>query len=110
MESYCRIADHYVHHQYCPVYGFRTGLNLKMADPSLTAIQMCAAIILVMYGMCFAQEARGVLLLIYVILLLFGIFRLNTRSFLYISVFILLTYGGVIVHLHISSPRLQFSH
>lgn len=78
---------------------FRTGLNLKMSDPSLTAIQMCAAIILVMYGMCFAQEARGVLLLIYVIILLFGIFRLDTRSFLYVSVFILMTYGGVIVHL-----------
>jgi PAS domain S-box-containing protein len=79
---------------------FRTGLNLKMADPSLTAIQMCAAILLVMYGMYFAHEARGVLLLIYVIILLFGIFHLNTRSFLYISVFILLTYGGVIVQLH----------
>ena len=38
----------------------RTGLNMKMADPSLTAIQMCAAIILVMYGMYFTQEARGV--------------------------------------------------
>ncbi len=83
---------------------FRTGLNLKMSDPSLTAIQMCAAIILVMYGMYFAQEARGVLLLVYVIILLFGIFHLNTRSFLYISVFILLTYGGVIVHLHNSRP------
>ncbi|MGA2780862.1 MAG: PAS domain S-box protein, partial [Smithella sp.] len=84
---------------------FRTGLNLKMADPSLTAIQMCAAILLVMHGMYFAQEARGVLLLIYVIILLFGIFRLNTRSFLYISVFILLTYGGVIVQLQNSQPQ-----
>jgi diguanylate cyclase (GGDEF)-like protein len=43
----------------------RTGLNLKMADPSLTAIQISFAILLVMYGMYFANEARGVLLLIY---------------------------------------------
>jgi diguanylate cyclase (GGDEF)-like protein/PAS domain S-box-containing protein len=84
---------------------FRTGLNMKMADPSLTAIQMCAAIILVMYGMYFAQEARGVLLLIYIIILLFGIFRLNTRSFLYISIFTLLTYGGVIVLLRLFRPQ-----
>jgi diguanylate cyclase (GGDEF)-like protein/PAS domain S-box-containing protein len=83
----------------------RTGLNMKMADPSLTAIQMCAAIILVMYGMYFAQEARGVLLLIYIIILLFGIFRLNTRSFLYISIFTLLTYGGVIVLLRLFRPQ-----
>lgn len=83
----------------------RTGLNMKMADPSLTAIQMCAAIILVMYGMYFAQEARGVLLLIYIIILLFGIFRLNTRSFLYISIFTLLTFGGVIVLLRLFRPQ-----
>ena len=83
----------------------RTGLNMKMADPSLTAIQMCAAIILVMYGMYFAQEARGVLLLIYIIILLFGIFRLNTRSFLYISIFTLLTYGGVIILLRLFRPQ-----
>ncbi|HZX62622.1 MAG TPA: EAL domain-containing protein [Bacteroidales bacterium] len=76
-----------------------------MADPSLTAIQMCAAIILVMYGMYFAQEARGVLLLIYIIILLFGIFRLNTRSFLYVSLFTLLTYGGDIALLQIYRPQ-----
>jgi len=84
---------------------FRTGLNLKMADPSLTAIQMSAAILLVMYGLYFANESRGVLLLIYIIILLFGIFRLNTRSFLYLSVFTLLTYGGDIALLHRLRPQ-----
>ena len=84
---------------------FRTGLNLRMADPSLTAIQMCAAILVTMYGMYFANEARGVLLLIYIIILLFGIFRLNTRSFLYVSVFTLLTYGGDIALLHLYRPQ-----
>ena len=84
---------------------FRTGLNLKMADPSLTSIQMYAAILLTMYGIYFANEARGVLLLIYVIILLFGIFRLNTRSFLYVSVFTLLTYGGDIALLHFYRPQ-----
>ncbi len=84
---------------------FRTGLNLKMADPSLTAIQMCVAILVVMYGMYFAHESRGVLLLIYIIILLFGIFRLSTRSFLYVSAFTLLTYGGVIALLHLYRPQ-----
>lgn len=60
---------------------FRTGLNLRMSDPSLTAIQMCAAVLVIMYGMYFANESRAVLLLVYVIVLMFGIFRLDIRSF-----------------------------
>ena len=79
---------------------FRTGLNLRMADPSLTAIQMCAAILMAMYVMYFARESRGVLLLIYVIVLLFGIFRLDIRSFLFVSVFTLVTYGIDIILLY----------
>ena len=38
---------------------FRTGLNLKFRDPSLTIIQMCAAILVTMYGMYFANEKAG---------------------------------------------------
>ena len=72
---------------------FRTGLNLKFRDPSLTVIQMCAAILLTMYGMYFANESRGVLLLVYILILIFGIYKLNTRSFLYVSAFTLVTYG-----------------
>ena len=84
---------------------FRTGLNLKLADPSLTAIQMSSAILVVTYAIYFANESRGVLLLAYVIVLLFGIFRLNTRSFLYISIFTLLTYGIDIALLHLFRPQ-----
>jgi two-component system, cell cycle sensor histidine kinase and response regulator CckA len=83
----------------------RTGLNLKMADPSLTVLQMCAAIVMVMYVMLYANQSRALWLLIYVIILLFGIFRLNTRGFLYVSLFTLLTYGGVILHLHFYRPQ-----
>ena len=84
---------------------FRTGLNMKMANPSLTALQMSAAILVTMYGMYFAHESRDVLLLIYVIIPLFGIFRLNTRSFLYISIFTLLTYGIDIALLKLYRPQ-----
>jgi diguanylate cyclase len=83
----------------------RTGLNLKMQDPSLTAVQICIGMLMVMYGMYFANEARGGLLLVYVIILLFGIFRLNTRSFLYISLFAFLTYGIDIALLSIYRPQ-----
>jgi diguanylate cyclase (GGDEF)-like protein len=84
---------------------FRTGLNLKMPDPSLTAVQICIGMLMVMYGMYFANAARGSLLLVYVIILLFGIFRLNTRSFLYVSLFAFLTYGIDIALLSIYRPQ-----
>jgi hypothetical protein len=69
---------------------FRSGLNLKFSDPSLTIIQMCAGIMLTMYGMYYANEARGILLLVYVLILLFGVYKLNTRNFLFVSAFTLL--------------------
>jgi diguanylate cyclase len=84
---------------------FRTGFNLRMSDPSLTSIQMCAAILVVMYAMYYGYEVRGLLLSMYVLILLFGIFRLYTRQFLFISVFALLTYGIDIGLLSISRPQ-----
>lgn len=83
---------------------FRTGLNLRFADPSLTSLQMCIAILVVMYGMYYANEARGLLLLVYILVFIFGIFRLNIRQFMFISVFSLLTYGIDIILLHIFHP------
>jgi diguanylate cyclase (GGDEF)-like protein len=84
---------------------FRTGFNLRMSDHSLTSIQMCAAILVVMYGIYYGYQVRGLLLLMYVLILLFGIFRLYTRQFLFISGFALLTYGIDIGLLNISRPQ-----
>lgn len=84
---------------------FRTGLNLRMSDPSLTSIQMCAAILVVMYAIYYAYEVRGLLFSMYILILLFGIFRLYTSQFLLISGFALLTYGIDIGLLRISRPQ-----
>lgn len=84
---------------------FRTGLNQKMPDPSLTSVQMCIGILMVMYFMYYANESRGFLLLNYVIIFLFGVFRLNTRQFLLVGGFTLLTYGTVIALLYVYRPQ-----
>jgi diguanylate cyclase (GGDEF)-like protein len=84
---------------------FRTGLNLWMSDPSLTFIQMCAADLVVMYGLYYIYEIRAFLLSIYILILLFGIFRLYTRQFLFVSAFALLTYGVDIFLLNIFHPQ-----
>ena len=80
---------------------FRTGLNLWMSDPSLTSIQMCVACLVVMYGIYYANEVRGLFFSMYILILLFGIFRLYTGQFLFVSAFALLTYGADIVLLNI---------
>jgi diguanylate cyclase (GGDEF)-like protein len=72
---------------------FRAGLNLQMSDPSLTSIQMCSANLVVMYGIYYGYEVRGFLFSMYILILLFGIFRLYTRQFLFVSAFALMTYG-----------------
>ena len=72
---------------------FRTGWNKKMQDPSLTSVQICIASLVVMYSIFFVYQAKGILLSVYILILLFGIFRLNTRQFLHVSAFILITYG-----------------
>lgn len=84
---------------------FRTGLNLRMRDPSLTSAQIIAGILVAMFGMYYANEARGLLLLVYVLILLFGIFRLNTRQFLFVSAFSLFTYGVNIILLYNFRPE-----
>ena len=84
---------------------FRTGLNIWMSDPSLTSIQMCVACLVVMYGIYYANEVRGLFISMYILILLFGIFRLYTRQFLFVSAFALLTYGIDIVLLNIFRPQ-----
>ena len=84
---------------------FRTGLNKRMKDPSLTYAQICVAILVVMYAMFFVYEARGILFAVYILILLFGIFRLDTRQFLNVSAFILVTYGIDIFLLHVFRPQ-----
>lgn len=84
---------------------FRTGLNKRMKDPSLTSAQICLASLVVMYAMFFVYEAKGILFAVYVLILLFGIFRLDTRQFLNVSAFILLTYGIDMYLLHVYRPQ-----
>ena len=75
----------------------RSGRNLRFKDPSLTALQVVFAIALVNYGMYFADPAaRGAFLMVYLIIVLFGVFRLGTGELLVIGALALVAYGAVI--------------
>ena len=75
----------------------RSGLNLYWPDPSLTLPQMLVATFWVMLLMALAPKVRGTLLLLYVVVFLFGVFRLNRRQYLALTSLVLVSYGFVLL-------------
>ncbi|MEO8143970.1 MAG: GGDEF domain-containing protein [Betaproteobacteria bacterium] len=61
---------------------FRSGLNLRFADPSLTVEMIGASILVLAWIMFQAPQLRGALGPLYLVALLFGVFRLETRHLL----------------------------
>lgn len=75
-----------------------TNLNLKFPDPGMTFPQIAAGIL---WGMVLiaqtSPEARGGMLLIFVTSFFFGVFRLTTRQFLFLTVLASIAYGLLVV-------------
>ena len=75
----------------------RSGLNRYWPDPSLTLPQMVVATTWVMLLTALAPRVRGILLLLYVVVFLFGVFRLRRREYLTLTALVLVSYGLVVV-------------
>ena len=75
---------------------FRSALNLRSRDPSLTVPMMVTAICVVSYSLYHLGEARATFLLLYPMVMFFGVFRLSTQALLIVGAFILLSYALVI--------------
>lgn len=60
---------------------FRSGINLRFRDPSLTEVQILVALALHTALLAQLDSARGSLLMFYVIILMFGVFQLRPRVF-----------------------------
>lgn len=84
---------------------FRSGLNLKAADPSLTAEQILVASACALYIAYHAGEARGIVLMWVLVIFMFGLLRLTTARLLQLAAFALLCYGGVIWLLQLYRPE-----
>lgn len=79
---------------------FRSGLNLRANDPSLTAPQIVSAIIVLTMAMYFAgSDARALFHLILLMAFLFGVFRLETRALLLVGLVAITAYGLMIAAL-----------
>ncbi len=79
---------------------FRSGLNLKLRDPSLTVEMMESAIVVLTWAMYHANPAgRGVIILLLPFTFLSGLFRLGTRDLLGVAGFAVICYGAMTLSL-----------
>jgi diguanylate cyclase (GGDEF)-like protein len=83
----------------------RTGWNLRLRDPSLTLAQIVTANLILMQAAYFAGPLRGLYLVMYLVVYVFGIFRLTTRQFVGLCVFSVALYAAMVVALLINRPE-----
>jgi len=76
---------------------FRTGLNRKWSDPSLTLPQMGAASLTLLVAIYAADGSRAVFLALQMMVMLFGTLRLRTRALLVYAGGLVIGYVVVIV-------------
>ena|SRR6266446_4215654 len=86
---------------------FRSGLNLRFADPSLTAEQAAAAILVLAYLMYHLGPLRESLGAFYMIALLFGVLRLSTRKLLGLAVLALAAHGAMLYMSYVRDPAMD---
>jgi len=87
---------------------FRSGLNLRFDDPSLTETQVLVAIAWHTFFIFQLAEGRGTLLVFYIVILLFGIFQLRPLRFVGCAVFAFLCFAGMTgLEVHLSGDALS---
>ncbi|OOV88344.1 hypothetical protein BTA35_0202165 [Oceanospirillum linum] len=75
---------------------FHCRINLRFKDPSLTLMQMAVAIIWFSILISQLPEIRGSLTLLYIMVMLFGIFQISMFEFAFVGLLSLVCFGGVI--------------
>src|SRR5258708_37220893 len=88
------------------MYGlFRSRLNTRFADPSLTWLQVSAGLVVILFVTYHFDRDRGLAVMPSLLVLSFGAFRFNTREFLKASGLVLAGYALVINLLFWHKPQ-----
>src|SRR5690606_33727000 len=74
---------------------FRSGRNLRFADPSLTEAQILVGLLLHTALLAQLDGARGSLLMFYLIILMFGVFQLRPRVFVRCAAIAFFAFAGL---------------
>jgi diguanylate cyclase (GGDEF)-like protein len=85
----------------------KTGLNLRFTDPSLTLIQILPSILPSFYVMYYLDpgQARSVFLYIGIVPALYGILALNTRQFVLMGLWYVVSYTTLVGILKFTRPH-----
>jgi diguanylate cyclase (GGDEF)-like protein len=75
---------------------FRSDLNLRFADPTLSAAQLAAAGLAITYLVYEAGSVRAVAMAMYVMAFVFGTFTLSLRGMIALAAFYLACYGAAV--------------
>jgi diguanylate cyclase (GGDEF)-like protein len=86
---------------------FRTGLNQRFADPSLTTEQVGAALLWIACLMYQAGPERATLALFYPVAMLFGVLRLEGRRLMVLALLALAAHAIVLALLAAQDPRID---
>ncbi|MDX1442750.1 MAG: GGDEF domain-containing protein [Gammaproteobacteria bacterium] len=84
----------------------RFDMNLRLNDPSLTLAQMLVALGWSLLLIAVSREIRGVVLSVFMIVLLFGIFALGKREFLISAALAFIGYVALVLYERITEPGL----
>lgn len=84
----------------------RTDINLRFRDPAMTVAQIMVALAWAFVLIAIAREIRGVMLSIFMIVLLFGIFALNKRQFLLVALTAFVGYLALVLYEQLYLPEL----
>lgn len=84
----------------------RFNLNLRFDDPSMTMAQIIIALLWCFILIAAAREIRGVLLTVFMVTLLFGIFALNKRQFMIVALMAFVGYTGLVLVEQVTDPGL----
>lgn len=77
----------------------RSGWSLRLADPSLTAVQMAFAITAAATGYAQAGPLRGAVFPVLTLILMFGMFKLRARGAYALSLFALTLFGMAMAYM-----------
>ena len=86
---------------------FRTGLNLRFSDPSLTTEQVGAAILFLGYIMYHAGPAREALTLFYPVAMLFGVLKLSASRLMVLALLALASHATMLVLVLLRDPQME---
>lgn len=76
---------------------FLSGRNLRFADPSLTEAQVLVALAWQPPVLALFDSARGVMMVFYVLILLFGVFQLRPQVFMRCAAFAFLGFAAMVL-------------